>query len=176
MKNYLSCSRFVASPNCDERPENIDIDLIVIHAISLPPRVYGGSDVEAFFQNKLDFTKNNFYKSIDGLKVSAHLFIKRSGEIIQFVPFNKRAWHAGVSTYKNRDNCNDFSIGIELEGYHDDAYTKQQYRSLKISIKEIMTNFDKITKENIVGHSDIAPERKKDPGSKFDWEELMINL
>ena len=164
------------SPNHDLRPIEEDISLLVIHAISLPPGKYGGSYIEDFFLNTLNISKHKYFESIKDLKVSSHLLIKRTGEIIQFVPFNKRAWHAGVSSYLGREKCNDFSIGIELEGTDDSEFTNQQYNSLMIASKALVETYPKLTKNRIVGHSDIAPERKTDPGIFFKWDRYLGDI
>ena len=161
-------ARFVASDNYNHRP-NSEISLVVIHNISLPPNEFGGSYIEQFFTNSLNTDLHPFFSKIKELKVSAHLLIKRDGSIVQFVPFDKRAWHAGESSFKGRQNCNDFSIGIELEGTDNLAYEKKQYEALNKAIKAIKLHYP-IT--DVVGHSDIAPGRKTDPGSSFDWDQL----
>jgi AmpD protein len=142
----------------------------------LPPKKYNTDHIEKFFLNELDFSSHNFYKNIEGMKVSAHVLIKRNGEVIQFVPFNKRAWHAGVSSYKGKNDCNNFSIGIELEGSDDDIFEDIQYEKLSLITSLLITEYDLITKDNIKGHSDIAPERKTDPGVLFDWDRYLTNV
>jgi AmpD protein len=142
----------------------------------LPPKKYNTDHIERFFLNELDFSSHNFYKNIDGMKVSAHVLIKRNGEVIQFVPFDKRAWHAGVSSYKGKNDCNNFSIGIELEGSDDDIFEDIQYEKLSLITSLLITEYDLITKDNIKGHSDIAPERKTDPGVLFDWDRYLTNV
>ena len=133
IKNHrLQDINFLESPNFNDRPVDEDISLLVIHSISLPPKKYNTDHIERFFLNELDFSSHNFYKNIDGMKVSAHVLIKRNGEVIQFVPFNKRAWHAGVSSYKGKNDCNNFSIGIELEGSDDDIFEDIQYEKLSL--------------------------------------------
>ena len=166
---FLQGVRFIASPNCDDRPPEVefDIPLLVIHNISLPPRSYGGSGVIDFFTNQLDIWQHPYYEMIADLKVSAHFFIRREGEVIQFVSCNKRAWHAGVSSWHDRIRCNDFSIGIELEGSDSDPFTDIQYEKLAELTRAIREAYP--IKE-IVGHSDIAPVRKTDPGPCFDWQ------
>ena len=177
IKNHkLQDINFLESPNFNDRPVDEDISLLVIHSISLPPKKYNTDHIERFFLNELDFSLHDFYKNIDGIKVSAHVLIKRNGEIIQFVPFNKRAWHAGVSSYKGKNNCNDFSIGIELEGSDDDIFEDIQYEQLSLITSLLITEYDLITKDNIKGHSDIAPERKTDPGVLFDWDRYLTNV
>ena len=177
IKNHiLKDIKFLKSPNFNERPENIEINLLVIHSISLPPKEYNTDHIEKFFMNELDFRLDDFYKEIDGLKVSSHVLIKRAGEIIQFVPFNQRAWHAGVSRYKGRDDCNDFSIGIELEGSEDDIFEDIQYEKLSQITDILLQEYTGIKKEDIKGHSDIASGRKTDPGILFDWDRYLSNV
>ena len=177
IKNHrLQDINFLESPNFNDRPVDEDISLLVIHSISLPPKKYNTDHIEKFFLNELDFSSHNFYKNIDGMKVSAHILIKRNGEVIQFVPFNKRAWHAGVSSYKGKNDCNNFSIGIELEGSDDDIFEDIQYEKLSLITSLLIEEYDLITKDNIKGHSDIAPERKTDPGVLFDWDRYLTNV
>jgi AmpD protein len=177
IKNHrLQDINFLESPNFNDRPLDEDISLLVIHSISLPPKKYDTDHIERFFLNELDFSSHNFYKNIDGMKVSAHVLIKRNGEVIQFVPFDKRAWHAGVSSYKGKNDCNNFSIGIELEGSDDDIFEDIQYEKLSLITSLLITEYDLITKDNIKGHSDIAPERKTDPGVLFDWDRYLTNV
>jgi AmpD protein len=177
IKNHrLQDINFLESPNFNDRPVDEDISLLVIHSISLPPKKYNTDHIERFFLNELDFSSHNFYKNIAGMKVSAHVLIKRNGEVIQFVPFDKRAWHAGVSSYKGKNDCNNFSIGIELEGSDDDIFEDIQYEKLSLITSLLITEYDLITKDNIKGHSDIAPERKTDPGVLFDWDRYLTNV
>lgn len=157
------------SPNCDQRPANTDVSLLVVHNISLPPADFSSAAVIEFFCNRLDFETHPYFESIKELKVSAHLFIRRTGQIIQFVPFNKRAWHAGVSSFDGISHCNDYSIGIELEGTDNISYTSHQYQQLVRVTHCLMQCYPGITPKRIVGHSDIAPARKTDPGPSFDW-------
>ncbi len=157
------------SPNHDERPAGEEISLLVIHAISLPPDQFAGPAVQQLFLNQLDPTAHPFFEEIKDLRVSAHLFIRRSGSMIQFVPFDQRAWHAGVSTFDGRDSCNDFSIGIELEGNDIRRYTQAQYRQLIRVTRLLQKRYPAITADRVVGHCDIAPGRKTDPGAGFDW-------
>ena len=164
---------FIASPNHNNYPDPDDINLLVIHSISLPPGVFGGDEIIKLFTNSLDSTAHPYFKEIEGMKVSAHCLIRRDGECIQFVPFNKRAWHAGVSQFAGRENCNDFSIGIELEGTPDSEFTPAQYQSLAKLTHSLVKHYPKITAERIVGHSTIAPGRKVDPGEKFDWQKYF---
>ena len=165
----LSGVEYYLSPHCDDRPRGTVPDTIIIHGISLPPGEFGGDAIRNFFCGKLDYAAHPYFESIATLKVSSHLLIKRDGSIIQFVPFEKRAWHAGKSFFDGRENCNDFSIGIELEGTDDCPYEKIQYEQLARVIQLLIKNYPAITRERIVGHSDIAPGRKTDPGPSFDW-------
>lgn len=157
------------SPYHDER-EQAEVSLLVIHNISLPAGEWGGSYVRELFLGKLDPTAHPTFSSLAGLKVSSHLFIDREGNITQFVPFTKRAWHAGASLFEDRECCNDFSIGIELEGSDNAPFTDAQYDALAQATRVIMATYPDITRERIVGHSDIAPSRKTDPGPFFDWD------
>lgn len=165
--------RFKPSPNFDERPNNEDPSLLVIHNISLPPNQFNGDAVTDFFQNKLDYSLDPWLENIRDVKVSAHFFIRRTGQIIQLVATDKRAWHAGISSFNGRTRCNDFSIGIELEGSDFVAYENQQYHSLQKLIDAICERH-KITA--IQGHEHIAPGRKTDPGPYFEWHRIGINL
>ncbi|MDA1107945.1 MAG: 1,6-anhydro-N-acetylmuramyl-L-alanine amidase AmpD [Proteobacteria bacterium] len=164
------------SPNCDVRPEATAPDLVVIHGISLPPGEFGGPHIEALFTNTLDPDAHPYFRTIHEDEVSAHILIRRDGSLTQFVPFGLRAWHAGASSFQGRTRCNDFSIGIELEGSDDTAYEDAQYISLAHVIRALMRRYPGITPERIVGHSDIAPERKTDPGPGFDWARLHTLL
>jgi AmpD protein len=161
--------KYVPSANFDARPAGARVDAIVIHAISLPPGEYPGPDVEKLFCNSLDFDCHPFYRGIAGLTVSSHLLIRRNGEILQFVPFGARAWHAGVSRLQDRERVNDFSIGIELEGSDFAPFEEAQYQSLIDVTRALRATYPGITPERIVGHSDIAPGRKTDPGRYFNW-------
>jgi len=165
LQDILRCP----SPNFNQRPAKLDINLLVIHNISLPPGEFGGGYVQSFFCNKLDVDKHKYFCEIAALQVSAHLLIERCGAITQFVSFNDRAWHAGKSCFNGRDNCNDFSIGIELEGCDELAYTAEQYHALMLATEAIMLQYPAIDASTIAGHSDIAPGRKTDPGGAFDW-------
>ena len=168
--------KFLNSPNFNKRPEKSDISLIVIHSISLPPEVYGNNYVEDFFLNKLNISDHDYFNEIKDMRVSSHIYIKRTGETIQFVPLNMRAWHAGKSCYKGIDDCNNYSIGIELEGTDNDHFSNQQYQSLIQISKLIINNYPKINKNTIVGHSDISPGRKTDPGNDFEWNRYLDAL
>jgi AmpD protein len=159
------------SPNFDPRPPT-PISLLVIHNISLPPGEFGGGYIDELFTNSLDATRHAYFGQVACLRVSAHLLIDRQGHITQYVSFQDRAWHAGKSLFGGRESCNDFSIGIELEGTDDQPYTEVQYRQLADVGRCLLQNYPGITVENIVGHSDIAAGRKTDPGSSFDWKKF----
>ena len=165
----LDAARFIASPNCDARPIAADIALIVIHNISLPPEEFGGAGVLELFTNRLDPQGHPYYATIADLKVSAHFFIRRDGELIQFVACTQRAWHAGVSCWRGRERCNDFSLGIELEGSDTTPFTEAQYMTLNALLRTLRAAYPI---QDVVGHSDIAPGRKTDPGPYFDWGKL----
>ena len=164
--------RQVPSPNCDERPAGAEVELVVVHGISLPPGEYGGGWVEALFTNRLDPTAHPYFAEIAELRVSAHLLIDRDGQVTQFVPLNRRAWHAGASCFQGREACNDFAIGIELEGEDEVPYTEAQYARLAEVIAALHEAYPALTAERVVGHADIAPGRKTDPGPAFDWGHL----
>jgi AmpD protein len=168
--------RQVPSPNQDTRPPGAGIELIVVHGIGLPPGQFGGPWVEQLFLNCLPVDADPLFETIADLKVSAHVFIRRHGEIIQFVPFHARAWHAGASSWRHRVACNDFSVGIELEGADDIAYTDVQYEQLAAVIVALRATYPTLSEAALVGHSDIAPGRKTDPGPSFDWSRLQARL
>lgn len=168
-QGWLSAATKLVSPNTDQRPEQADISLLVIHNISLPPEQFGGPYIDQLFANCLDPNQHPYFAEIADLKVSSHLLIDRVGKITQFVPFNQRAWHAGVSEFEGRSNCNDFSIGIEMEGADNIAYTDSQYDVLTAVTQVLLEAYPLITPSRIVGHMDIAPGRKTDPGPAFDW-------
>jgi AmpD protein len=172
-QGWLDEARRVPSPNCDERPPGEPVCLAVIHNISLPPGEFGGKAVEALFTNQLDWDAHPYYEGIRGLEVSSHFFIRRDGELIQFVPCSKRAWHAGVSQWRGREKCNDFSIGIELEGTDDQPYTDIQYARLNTLLAVLQAAYPI---KAVTGHSDIAPGRKTDPGPHFDWTRYRAAL
>jgi AmpD protein len=159
-------ARQIRSPNCDERPEGTAVDLLVIHDISLPPGVFGGDAIIQLFTNRLDPAAHPYFATVAHLKVSSHFLIRRDGELLQFVPCAQRAWHAGVSRWQGRDRCNDFSIGVELEGTDELPYTVAQYTVLARLTRAIGRRYPIAS---MVGHSDIAPGRKTDPGLAFDW-------
>ncbi len=162
-------AQFIGSPNCDKRPDGTEISLLVIHNISLPPGQYGGEWIEDLFLNRLNPQADPYFSTICDLKVSTHLLIRRDGAVIQFVPFSQRAWHAGESTFLGRSACNDFSIGVELEGCDDQPYSEPQYQTLVRVTREIQSRYPAISSANIVGHCDIASKRKTDPGPAFRW-------
>jgi AmpD protein len=168
-QGWLSTATALASPNADPRPDKSDISLLVIHSISLPPGQFGGGHVAELFTNTLDPNTHPYFAEIANFKVSAHLLIDREGVVIQFVPFDQRAWHAGVSAFAGRPACNDFSIGIELEGTDTDPYTHLQYECLVKITQCLIAEYPALSSERVAGHSDIAPNRKTDPGPAFDW-------
>ncbi|MGF2736743.1 1,6-anhydro-N-acetylmuramyl-L-alanine amidase AmpD [Marinobacter sp. DUT-1] len=164
------------SPNYGPRPEGADISLLVVHNISLPPGQFGGPEIQDFFCNRLDPAAHPYFETIADIQVSAHVLIRRDGEVIQFVSLLDRAWHAGRSCFDGREECNDFSIGIELEGADDIPYTEAQYRELAAIARQVMAAWPEIDVSRITGHSDIAPGRKTDPGPAFDWQYFMACL
>jgi len=164
------------SPNHDDRPPGTLPDLIVVHGISLPPGEYGGPWIDALFTNALPPDEHPYFATIATLRVSSHLLIRRTGDCVQYVPFHKRAWHAGQSNYRGRERCNDFSIGIELEGADTEGYEPAQYRALTAAILTLCDAYPSLSIERIAGHSDIAPGRKSDPGIAFDWPRLHALL
>lgn len=165
-----------SSPNQDNRPANCTIDLLVIHNISLPPKQFGGPWIDDLFNNRLDPDIHPFFVDIWQRRVSAHLLIRRNGQLLQYVPLSQRAWHAGESCFEGRSGCNDFSIGIELEGADEIPYTDQQYHRLVLTTKSIMSLYPAINSKRIIGHCDIAPGRKTDPGPAFDWNRYFAGL
>jgi len=173
---WLLDARRVESPNCDTRPEGTCISLLVIHGISLPPGELGGPWIDALFTNALNPEAHPYFRDIAGLRVSSHLLIRRDGELVQYVPFGLRAWHAGLSSLEGRPCCNDYSIGIELEGTDRNPYSALQYTQLAEVARALMQRYPAITAQRIVGHSDIAPGRKTDPGLAFDWSYLRSLL
>ncbi|WP_308665843.1 1,6-anhydro-N-acetylmuramyl-L-alanine amidase AmpD [uncultured Aggregatibacter sp.] len=173
---WLVNERRVLSPHFDQRPEPQDISLLIIHYISLPPERFGGGYIDAFFQGKLDPQAHPYFKEISALRVSAHCLIERTGRITQYVNFADRAWHAGLSCFEGREKCNDFAIGIELEGSNEQPFTDAQYSALQALTQEIMRTYPHITKERIVGHCDVSPGRKIDPGQYFDWQRYLQNI
>ncbi len=175
-EGWINTARKVVSPNCDARPGDGALGLIVIHGISLPPEQYGGPYIDQLFCNALDPQAHPYFESIAGLEVSSHLLIRRDGELVQYVPFDKRAWHAGRSCYEGRERCNDFSIGIELEGCDHQPYEDAQYACLAAVVTCLCAFYPGLDTGRIVGHSDIAPGRKTDPGPAFDWPRFRSML
>jgi N-acetyl-anhydromuramoyl-L-alanine amidase len=165
--------RVVESPNCDARPAGVEVSLVVLHSISLPPGEYGGDSIERLFTNRLDSAAHPYFAEIRDLKVSSHFLVRRDGEVVQFVPVERRAWHAGASSWRGRSRCNDFSIGIELEGIEEDVFTEAQYRALAGLLKDLRKKFPL---RDVAAHSDVAPGRKTDPGPHFDWTRLLTEL
>lgn len=174
--HWLPNIRQVPSPNFNQRPAGAEVSLLVIHNISLPAGVFGSGCVEQLFTNCLDCNAHTSFDSLRGVEVSAHLFVDRDGLITQFVPLNYRAWHAGESSFEGRPNCNDYSIGIELEGEDNCPYTEVQYSALQALTRQIRDHYPLISRKNILGHSDIAPVRKTDPGPAFDWGYYINSL
>jgi AmpD protein len=176
VQGWYTAARRRASPNYNTRPNPADISLLVIHNISLPPGEYGGGYIEELFCNELDCDRHPWFDHLRELRVSAHLLIDRQGQACQFVPFHLRAWHAGESCFAERGDCNDFSIGVELEGSDHEAYTEQQYSSLVRLTRVLLRAYPAITPARITGHSDIAPQRKTDPGPAFDWQYYLNHI
>lgn len=164
------------SPNQDERPDGSVPEMIVIHSISLPPGSFGGPEIEQLFANRLDWDAHPYFQEIRGMQVSSHLLIRRDGSLLQFVPLQRRAWHAGESRFRGKDRCNDFSLGIELEGTDDENYTDRQYQTLAPVIHAIFDAYPALSARSIAGHCDISPGRKTDPGPAFDWLRLYDGL
>ena len=162
-------AEFRPSPNCDDRPGQLEPEVLIVHAISLPPGEFGGQAIDQLFTNCLDPAGHAYFREISGLEVSAHLLIRRTGELIQYVPLYRRAWHAGVSKCEGRERVNDFSIGIELEGSDEHEFEAAQYEVLAEITKLLMKEFPAIRSDRIYGHSEISPGRKTDPGPFFDW-------
>lgn len=169
-EGWLAGARAVPSPNQGERPPGTVPDLVVIHSISLPPGRYGGDEIEAFFTNRLDVCRHPYFERLRGLEVSAHFVVRRDGELLQFVSCDRRAWHAGRSAFRGRENCNDFSVGIELEGLEGEAFAPVQYRVLAALLRDLRAAYPIA---HVTGHEHVAPLRKADPGAAFDWEGLQ---
>ena len=169
----LKGARYVASPNCDERPAEAEVTLLLLHSISLPPGEYGGDAIERLFTNRLDPQAHPYFREVSSLKVSAHFLVRRGGELAQFVALGRRAWHAGASSWRGRSRCNDYSIGIELEGTDDTPFDDAQYEKLAVLIKSLRSFFPL---RDLAAHSDVAPGRKTDPGVHFDWARLLSGL
>jgi AmpD protein len=175
-RGLLRAAQYNASPNADARPDSMLPELIVVHGISLPPGEFGGPWIEALFMNRLPPEVHPYFEAVAPLQVSSHLLIRRAGEIVQFVPFSMRAWHAGKSNFRGRERCNDFSIGIELEGADDVPYEPAQYRALTQAILALCEAYPSLSLDRVTGHSDISPGRKSDPGPSFDWPRLRAML
>jgi AmpD protein len=165
----LTGARQVLSPHCDARPAGLAPELLVVHGISLPPGEFGGPWIDRLFTGTLPAEAHPYFREIAATRVSAHALIRRAGEIVQYVPFGERAWHAGASQYRGRSACNDFSVGVELEGTDDTPYTEVQYQRLAALAAALLACYASLSAQAIVGHSDIAPGRKTDPGASFDW-------
>lgn len=176
VSGWLKGCKHVLSPNCAPRPPEASVRLLVIHNISLPPGEFGGPHIEALFTNKLDSQAHEYFAEIAHLNVSAHFLIRRDGEVIQFVATTENAWHAGVSSWRGVSQCNDFSIGIELEGTDTHVYSEAQYGALEALVKACRQAHPDVEPTAIVGHSDVAPGRKTDPGPGFDWHRLSEDL
>jgi len=170
---WVTGARRVLSPNCDSRPAGSDITLLVLHSISLPRGEYSGDAIERLFTNQLDPAAHTSFAELAGLRVSSHFLVRRDGALIQFVPLQSRAWHAGVSNWRGRGHGNDYSVGIELEGTDDSAFTGAQYARLEQLTRTLQ---DLLPIRDIAGHSDIAPGRKTDPGTRFDWPRFLTGL
>jgi AmpD protein len=165
--------RYVASPNCDARPVDCEVSLLLLHSISLPPGEYGGDAIERLFTNRLDPDAHPYFREVFSLKVSTHFLVRRDGELVQFVPATARAWHAGASSWRGRSGCNDFSVGVELEGTDDSAFEAVQYRRVCELVHALRAA---LPLRDIGAHSDVAPGRKTDPGVHFDWARLLAGL
>lgn len=175
-EHWLTKADRTPSPNQDARPDPDDVSLVVVHGISLPPGEFGTGAVERFFRNTLDCSRDPRLADLEGVRVSAHLFVSRSGAVSQFVPFDRRAWHAGVSRCRGRSSCNDFSIGIELEGTDDSGYTDRQYIVLLRILDALISRYPRLDRSAVVGHNEIAPGRKTDPGPNFDWPRVFQSV
>ena len=173
---WLRRAKRAPSPFQDERSKGASVDLLVLHAISLPPEAFGSGEVPRFFQGKLDFSAHPYYERLRELRVSAHFFLERDGQIWQHVPVDRRAWHAGISAWQGRERCNDFSVGIEIEGSETQPFAEAQYLALQSLIPDLWRYFPLLDRRAITGHSDIAPGRKWDPGPHFDWPRLWQGL
>lgn len=168
--HWLDGALRVPSPNCSARPDPVDVSLLVIHNISLPPGQFGGPHIDELFCNRLDPAAHPYFAGICHLQVSSHLLIRRDGSVVQYVPFDRKAWHAGRSSFDGREECNEYSIGVELEGTDTLPFSPEQYRTLTGITATLLSCYPAITRERITGHSDIAPGRKTDPGPCFDWQ------
>lgn len=172
-EGWLGGCRRVASPNQDARPDGVAVSLLVVHSISLPPGEYGGEAIERLFTNRLDPAAHPYFREIAGLRVSSHFLVRRGGELVQFVPTGRRAWHAGISRWRARSRCNDFSVGVELEGSDRDGFAAAQYRCLERLVRSLR---EALPLRQIAAHSDIAPRRKTDPGPGFAWRDVLARL
>jgi AmpD protein len=172
-RGLIRGARQVVSPNCDARPGGTEVSLAILHSISLPPGEYGGDAVELLFTNRLDPEAHPYFKAIASVKVSAHFLIRRDGTLVQFVPVHRRAWHSGVSSWRGRERCNDFSVGIELEGVDDAPFADPQYRILASLLRTLRRT---VPLRDVAAHSDVAPGRKTDPGVRFDWARVLSSL
>lgn len=172
-EGWIAGARRVLSPNCDSRTPGTVISLAVLHSISLPRGQYGGDAIERLFTNRLDPAAHASFADLAGLRVSSHFLLRRDGALIQFVPLQRRAWHAGASRWRGRERCNDFSLGIELEGTDDGAFAAAQYEGLLTLLRQLQ---HRLPLRAVAGHSDIAPGRKADPGTHFDWARLLLSL
>lgn len=170
---WIAEARRVLSPNCDSRPPGSDVTLLVLHCISLPRGAYGGDAIERLFTNRLDETAHDSFAELAGLRISAHFLVRRDGALIQFVPLQRRAWHAGVSSWRGRVRCNDYSVGIELEGTDDSAFADAQYERLAQLARSLL---GLLPIREVAAHGDIAPGRKSDPGVQFSWQRFLSNL
>jgi AmpD protein len=168
-RGWWSGARAVKSPNFGPRPAGMAVELVVLHSISLPPGVFGGDQIEQLFTNRLDWSAHPYFEQIRGLRVSAHFLVRRDGELLQFVSCDRRAWHAGASQWRGRDNCNDFSVGIELEGLEGDRFEPAQYAAL---VPLLLALSRRYPLRAVTGHEHVAPGRKRDPGPGFDWAGL----
>lgn len=172
----LADIRHLDSPHADDRPNPDDISLLVVHAIALPPETFGGSFIDELFLGQLDYTAHPYFETLRGVRVSSHALIRRDGAVTQYVPFNRRAWHAGKSSFEGRARCNDFSIGVELEGSDTQPFEDAQYTSLVRVAQALLRSYPKLSSERIAGHADIAPGRKTDPGPHFDWLRFQAEM
>lgn len=173
---WLRVARRVESPNCDDRPAGVQPTLVVVHGISLPPGEFGGPWIDALFTNQLPVDAHPYFAAVATLRVSAHVLVRRDGGLVQYVPFHRRAWHAGKSQWQGREGCNDYSVGIELEGTDATAYEPAQYVMLARLVARLCLAYPGLSPERVVGHSDVAPGRKSDPGIAFDWPLLRTLL
>ncbi len=175
-QHRLDAAKWLPSPHFDERPACAGVELVVVHCVSLPEGEYGTGYPQALFLGELDVRAQRSFAELEGLRVAPHLMIERSGALLQFVAFDKRAWHAGLSRWRGRDGCNDYSIGIELEGCVGDEYTQPQYQALQQVIGALLARYQSLSIDSVVGHNEIAPGRKEDPGPGFDWSALMTHV